>query len=125
MAKILVVDDEKDTVSALTIRLNARGFDVIPAYEGIEALEKARNEHPDLILLDVMLPKLDGYKVCRILKFDEKFKDIPIIIITAKGEEAQRRMGADVGADAYFSKPFNNEELMKKIDEMLARNKGA
>jgi len=125
MAKILIVDDERDTVSALSIRLQAMGYEVVTAYDGIEALEKARNEHPDLMLLDIMLPKLDGYKVCRMLKFDEKFKHIHIIIITAKGEESHRRMGADVGADAYFAKPYNTEELMERIKGMLTQKKEA
>ena len=125
MAKILIVDDERDMVSALSIRLQAMGYEVVTAYDGIEALEKARNEHPDLMLLDIMLPKLDGYKVCRMLKFDEKFKHIHIIIITAKGEESHRRMGADVGADAYFAKPYNTEELMERIKGMLTQKKEA
>ncbi len=123
MAKILVVDDEKDTVSALSVRLKVSGYDVIAAYDGLEALEKARAEHPDAILLDVMLPKLDGYKVCRILKFDEKYKNIPIIIITAKAEESQKKTGADVGADAYFPKPLDTEELLKKLKELISSKK--
>lgn len=123
MPKILVVDDEKDTVSALSLRLKSLGYQVIEAFDGIEALEKARAERPDAILLDIMLPKLDGYKVCRMLKFDEKFKDIPIILITAKVEEGNRRMGMDVGADAYVTKPFNTEELMAKLKDVLSEKK--
>ncbi len=121
MAKILIVDDESDIVSALTIRLESLGYEIISAEDGITALEKARSEKPDLILLDVMLPKLDGYKVCRMLKFDEKYKDIPIIIITAKGEELNRRMGMDMGANAYITKPFKPEDLTSKIKELLTK----
>ncbi|MBI5701641.1 response regulator [Candidatus Saganbacteria bacterium] len=123
MAKILIIEDEKDTVSALSIRLKASGYEVLAAYDGIEGLDMARNEHPDAILLDIMLPKLDGYKVSRMLKFDEKYKSIPIIIVTAKSDESQRRMGAEVGADAYIAKPFNPEELMNKLKEVLAQKK--
>jgi len=121
MQKILIVDDESDIVSALTIRLESLGYEIISAEDGITALEKARSEKPDLILLDVMLPKLDGYKVCRMLKFDEKYKDIPIIIITAKGEELNRRMGMDMGANAYITKPFKPEDLTSKIKELLTK----
>ncbi|OGC07604.1 hypothetical protein A2230_02290 [candidate division WOR-1 bacterium RIFOXYA2_FULL_36_21] len=123
MAKILIVDDEEDIVSALSIRLKAAGYDVIFAYDGMEGLEKARLERPDLILLDIMLPKLDGYKVCRILKFDEKFKHIPIIMITAKFGEDNKKMGGCVGADAYILKPFDPKELMSKIEEVLVKKK--
>lgn len=125
MTKVLVVDDEADIVSALSIRLKALGYDVITAVDGLDALEKARKEHPDLILLDIMLPKLDGYKVSRMLKFDEKYKDIPIIMITAKVKEDERKIGMDVGANAYFTKPFKPDELVAKIKEILANKKAA
>ncbi|MFA4967486.1 MAG: response regulator [Candidatus Margulisiibacteriota bacterium] len=121
--KILIVDDEEDIVAALSIRLKALGYDIIMAYDGMTALSKAREEKPDLILLDIMLPKLDGYKVCRILKFDEKFRHIPIIMVTAKGAESNIKMGAEVGADAYITKPFSPDELMKKINELLKKEK--
>lgn len=123
--KILIVNDEEDIVTALSIRLKAMGFDVIFAYDGMSALSKAREAKPNLILLDIMIPKLDGYKICRILKFDEQYRHIPIIMITAKGADANKKMGEEVGADAYIIKPFNPEELMGKIKELLARNKGA
>ena len=91
---------------------------------GSKGLKKRdQDENPDLILLDIMLPKLDGYKVCRILKFDEKFKHIPIIMITAKFGDDNKKMGMDVGADAYILKPFEPKELMSKIDEILAKNR--
>jgi len=121
--KILVVDDEEDIVAALSIRLKAMGYDVIFAYDGMTGLSKARDESPNLILLDVMLPKIDGYKVCRMLKFDEKYRHIPVIMITAKVSDSNRKMGEEMGADAYIVKPFNPEELMSKIKELLAKNK--
>jgi two-component system, OmpR family, alkaline phosphatase synthesis response regulator PhoP len=123
--KILIVDDEEDIVTALSIRLKAMGYDVLFAYDGMSALSKAREEKPNLILLDIMIPKLDGYKICRILKFDEQYRHIPIIMITAKGSDANKKMGEEVGTDAYIIKPFNPEELMTKIRELLARQKGA
>jgi DNA-binding response OmpR family regulator len=121
--KILVVDDEEDIATALAIRLKAMGFDVLLAHDGMTALTKAREENPDLILLDVMLPKLDGYKVCRMLKFDEKYRHIPIIMLTAKALDSDMKMGAEVGADAYLAKPFNPTALTSKIKELLESRK--
>ncbi len=121
--KILIVDDEEDIVTALSIRLKAMGYDVITAFDGMSGLSKAREESPDLMLLDIMLPKLDGYKVCRMLKFDEKYRQIPIIMITAKVADNNKKMGEEMGADAYIIKPFNPEELMNKIKELLAKGK--
>ncbi|HTY13497.1 MAG TPA: response regulator [Candidatus Omnitrophota bacterium] len=121
--KILIVDDEEDIVTALSIRLKAMGYDVITAYDGMAGLSKARDEAPNLILLDIMLPKLDGYKVCRMLKFDEKYRQMPIIMITAKVADNNRKMGEEMGADAYIVKPFNPEELMSKIKELLEKSK--
>lgn len=123
MAKILIVDDEEDIVSALSIRLKAAGYEVVAAFDGLEGLEKSRSENPDVILLDVMLPKLNGFKVCRMLKFDEKYKHIPIIFVTAKFSEEDKRQGKEVCADAYIVKPFNPKELLEKISEVLAKQK--
>ena len=117
--KILLVDDEKDLVYAVRLELEAKDFEVLVAYDGREALDKARQEKPDLIILDVMLPKLDGYKVCRILKFDEKYKHIPIIMFTAMSQEADKQISKEVGADAYITKPFEPRVLLDKIKEHL------
>lgn len=125
MAKILIVDDEPDIVTALGIRLKSAGYEVIAAADGMEGLDAARKQNPDLILLDIMLPKLDGYKVCRILKFDENYRHIPIIMITAKVTDINKKMGEEVGADCYITKPFNPEELMSKIKETLEKSKKA
>lgn len=120
MAKrILIVDDERDLVDLLKARLEAQGFEVVTAYDGQEGLEKAKEEKPDLILLDVMMPKMDGYQVCRFLKFDEAFKQIPIIMLTARGQEQDQKKGMEVGADAYVIKPFDKEDLLKKIQACL------
>jgi len=116
--KILVVDDEVELVEMVKIRLEANGYDVISAYDGQDALNKAKTDKPDLIILDLMLPKIDGYKVCRMLKFDEKYKSIPIILFTAKAQESDRKMGEDVGADSYIVKPFDPQTLLSKIKEL-------
>lgn len=117
--RILLVDDEKDMVYAVALQLEANNFEVLQACDGQEGLDKARNEKPDLIILDLMLPKIDGYKVCRMLKFDEKLKQIPIILFTARAQESDRKMGEEVGADAYITKPFEPRVLLGKIKELL------
>ncbi|MCF7908243.1 MAG: response regulator [Candidatus Omnitrophica bacterium] len=116
--KILVVDDEAALVEMLKMRLEASGYDVLFAYDGQEALDKAKKSNPDLIILDLMLPKVDGYKVCRMLKFDEKYKSIPIILFTARAQDSDKKMGQEVGADAYIVKPFEPKVLLDKIKEL-------
>ncbi|MEI6831802.1 MAG: response regulator [Candidatus Omnitrophota bacterium] len=117
--RILVVDDEIDLVEMLSIRLEANDYEVFAAYDGQEGLDKARTLKPDLIILDLMLPKLDGFKVCRMLKFDEKYKQIPIILFTARAQESDVKLGKEVGADAYVTKPFEPDILLGKIAEFL------
>jgi len=121
--KILIVDDESDIVELLSLRLESEGFEVISAGDGYTALDKARKDKPDLIILDLMLPKINGYKVCRILKFDEKHKGIPIIIFTARGQDQDKQLGKEVGADAYLVKPFEPQILMKTINKLLSHHK--
>ena len=117
--RILVVDDEVDLVNLVKMRLEANGYEAVGAYDGQEGLDKAKKEKPDLVILDLMLPKMDGYKVCRMLKFDEKYKNIPIIMFTARAQESDKKMGEEVGADAYITKPFEPEVLLTKIKELL------
>ncbi len=117
--KILVIDDEALLQMGVVIRLKAAGFEVLTASDGMEGLEMARKEEPDLILLDLMLPKMDGYKVCRMLKFDAKHKNIPIIMVTARAQDVDKSMGAEAGANAYITKPFDHRELLDKINELL------
>ena len=117
--RVLIVDDEQDMVFGLQMMLEAGGFEVISAFDGQEALLKAREKNPDLIVLDLMLPKLDGYKVCRMLKFDEKYRKIPIIMLTARTSEDEEKMGFEVGANAYLTKPFEQDALLAKIKELL------
>ena len=117
--KILVVDDEPNIITMIKSRLKANGYDVITACDGQEGLEKAQNENPDLILLDVMMPKLTGYKVARLLKFDSSFNDIPIIMLTARSQEKDIELGATVGVNMYITKPFEPEELLEAIKILL------
>lgn len=117
--KILVVDDEAQLVDMVKMRLEANSYEVIVAYDGQEALEKTKKEKPDLIILDLMLPKMDGYKVCGLLKADTRYNKIPIIMFTARAQESDLKMGEEVGADAYITKPFEVEVLLEKIRELL------
>ena len=121
--KILIVDDEADLAETLKFRLETAGYEVNTAPDGQEGLKKARSELPDLIILDLMLPKLDGYRVCRMLKFDEKYKGIPIILFSARVQESDIKMGEEQGADAYITKPFDPKALLAKIDELLNKYK--
>ncbi len=121
--KILLVDDEEDMVFAVKMQLEASDYEVITAGDGQSALDKARTQNPDLIILDVMLPKLYGYNVCRMLKFDEKYKNIPIIMFTAKIQESDEKTGYEVGADSYITKPFEPQVLLDKIKELLNKQK--
>lgn len=121
MAKrILLVDDEKDLVATVTFRLEAAGYVVIPAYDGQEGLNKARKEKPDLIILDLMLPKMDGYRVCGLLKADARYSKIPIIMFTARAQQTDIDMGKEAGAEAYITKPFDSQQLLAKIKELTA-----
>ena len=119
--KILLVDDEKDLIRSVTFRLEDAGYEVVVAMDGQEALDKAKREMPDLIILDLMLPKMNGYKVCGLLKADSRYNKIPILMFTARAQEADRRMSEEVGADAYVTKPFEPEILFAKIEELLAK----
>jgi len=118
-AKILVVDDEADLVETIQFALELEGYNVLVASNGEEGLNIARQEKPDIILLDLMLPKLDGYKVCRLLKFDERYKSIPILMLTAKTQEKDKILGKETGANEYITKPFDMDELMAKIKSYL------
>ncbi len=117
--KILVVDDEVDLVETVRFPLELEGYDVLVSYNGEDALSQARKENPDLIILDLMLPKLDGYKVCRLLKFDERYKHIPIFMLTAKIQEKDKILGMETGADEYITKPFDMDYLMEKVKAYL------
>jgi len=117
--KILIVENEEQMVDVLKIRLEANDYSVLSASDGQAGLEMARKEKPDLMILDLMLPKMDGYKVCGLLKKDARYSKIPIIIFTARAQESDKEMGVEVGADAYITKPFEPSVLLGKIKELL------
>ena len=113
--KVLVVDDDMDTREIISMKLQAHGFDVVTASDGQEGTQKARAERPDLIVLDVMLPRSSGFKVARMLKFDPEIGKTPIILLTARVQQSDKETGAQVGADDYMVKPFDPDELLQKI----------
>jgi len=117
--KILLVEDTEDMVKLVKMYLEHHRYEVITAYDGQEGLARAKTEKPDLIILDLMLPKINGYKVCGLLKRDTKYTKIPIILFTAKTQEKDMKLGQEVGADAYLTKPFEPEVLLSKIKELI------
>ena len=117
--KILVVDDEPATVEMIADFLKASDFEVLVAYDGRQGLDRARAEKPDLIVLDIMMPKLDGFKVCWLLKLDKKYRHIPIIILTAKASPSDRETSYKSGADAYLVKPLDTMRLLAMIRKLL------
>jgi len=118
---ILVADDEQAFVEVLKLRLEALNFKVIDAYDGAEAIDKIKDSPPHLILLDIMMPKLNGYQVCKELKGNDKFKHIPIIIFTAKAQESDKAWGKECGADDFITKPYAFDDLIKRINKFLSR----
>jgi DNA-binding response OmpR family regulator len=117
--KILIVEDDRQLEEVLKLRLLSEGFEVLSSYDGESGLAQARRQKPDLIILDLMLPKLDGYKVCRMLKFDKKYKNIPVILFTSRADEKDKELGLGVGADAYITKFLEPQILLDKIRELL------
>lgn len=121
--KVLLVDDEIDFVDVLRTRLEANNFEVFVAYDGEEGLEKVKEVKPDIIILDIMMPKISGFDVCRKIKLDQNYKDIPIIMLTAKFQANDIRFGAAMGASAYITKPFEPQVLLEKMRELLSVKK--
>ena len=119
VGRILVVDDAAQNMELLEAHLDAAGYDVLKAYDGEEALRKVKEEAPDLILLDLMMPGLDGYEVCHRLKADEETMSIPVMILTALGEPEERIRAIGVGADDFLTKPFTKLELMIRVRSLL------
>ena len=117
--KILVVDDEVNITQILEFSIGAEGYEVITAANGEEAIDKARREQPDLIILDIMMPKIDGYEACRILKSNPLTKGIPVVLLTAKGRDIDKRLGYEVGATDYIIKPFSPNKLVDRIHQLL------
>jgi len=119
--KILIVDDEADILTLLEYNLEKAGFRVISAKDGPDAIEITKRERPDLIILDIMLPSMEGTEVCKILKSGDATRHIPIIMLTAKGEEVDRIVGFELGADDYITKPFSPRELILRVKAVLKR----
>jgi len=122
MAKILIVDDETNSIVTVQMQLEANGYEVVTAKDGEEGLEKVENEKPDLIVLDVMMPKIDGFEVCSTLKNDVRYNKIPIIFLSAMAQQNDFEMGKEVRADAYIAKPFETPVLITKIEELLKKS---
>lgn len=119
MRKILIVDDEPYILNILDFSLDAEGYTVLQAPDGDEALRLAAAQHPDLIILDVMMPRLDGFETCRRLKADAGTKDIPVVMLTARNSRADRDKGDRAGADGYMTKPFSPQRLLDVVQEYL------
>ena len=117
--KILVADDEPHILRVVKDKLSNAGFQVVVAVNGEEAWQFALREKPDLILLDVMMPKMNGFEVCRKLREDQAFADVPILLLTARGQEIDRKMGMEAGASEYITKPFSPRQLLQTVQEKL------
>jgi len=120
--RILVVDDEIYIVHILEFSLTMEGYDVITAADGEEALRRVEEDEPDLVVLDIMMPRMDGYEVCRRLREDPATRNLPVILLSAKGRPMDRDLGLDAGADDYIVKPFSPRRLLEKIRELMDRS---
>ena len=123
MKKILIVDDEQDIVESLKFVLESANFICYCAYNGEDGLRLAREIVPDLIILDVMMPRINGFKISRLLKFDAKYKNIPILMVTARSQEEDKLIGEETGADEYITKPFDLDDVVKTVQKYLASEK--
>jgi len=117
--KILIADDNENIRDALTYLLEDEGYALSMAKDGSDALKKVREFHPDILFLDIMMPEMNGYEVCRVIKSDPKLKNIYVIMLTAKGQVAEQERGKEVGADEYIVKPFSPMEILSKIKNIL------
>ena len=120
--RILIVDDDTEIRDLLEFDISSSGYYTDTASDGMEGLNKALNNKYDLILLDVMMPKINGYKISRLLKFDNKYKNIPILMVTARSQEEDKLIGEETGADEYITKPFEMDDIVKKVDEYLKKD---
>ena len=119
MKKILIVDDEQDIVESLKFVLEASDYTCYCAYNGEDGLKLAKELVPDLMILDVMMPKINGYKISRLLKYDNKYKDIPILMVTARSQEEDKLIGEETGVNEYITKPFDLNEVVNKVKQYL------
>ena len=124
MHRILIVDDEPNIVLALELLMKKEGYEVHTVADGERAVQAAKELRPDLILLDIMMPKMDGYEVCQSIRSDALLKDVSIIMLTAKGREVEREKGMALGADLYITKPFSTRQVVMKVREILTAKSG-
>ena len=121
MAKILIAEDERDIRDLVAFTLRFAGYEVVAAANGEEAVALAPKENPDLILMDVRMPRMTGYEACRILKANPEMKDIPVVFLSAKGQESEIQTGLGVGAEEYLLKPFAPDQLTERVRAILAK----
>jgi len=124
MHRILIVDDEPNIVLALELLMKKEGYEVHTVADGERAVQAAKELRPDVILLDIMMPKMDGYEVCQSIRSDALLKDVSIIMLTAKGREVEREKGLALGADHYITKPFSTRQVVMKVREILTARSG-
>ncbi|MCE5239824.1 response regulator [bacterium] len=117
--RILVVDDERHIVRLVQVNLERAGYEVLTAFDGVEALEKVKNEMPDMVVLDVMMPRMDGFEVLKNLQSDPRFQNIPVIMLTAKAQDADIFKGWASGVSSYLTKPFNPRELLVFVERIF------
>jgi len=123
MAKILIAEDERDIRELITFTLKFAGHEVIPTADGQEALEQALETNPDLIILDVRMPRLTGYQACELIKKEESIRHIPVVFLSAKGQESEVQTGMEAGATEYILKPFSPDAFTKKVASLLEQHK--
>jgi CheY-like chemotaxis protein len=121
MTKILIAEDERDIRELVSFSLQFGGFTVVQAANGAEAVEQAQKELPDLILMDVRMPKMTGYEACRQMKLLPELRDVPVVFLSAKGQESEIQTGLEVGAEEYILKPFAPDDLVKQVQAVLDR----
>lgn len=121
MPRILIADDEPNIVLALELLMKREGYETLSVDNGQKALEAVKEFRPDLVILDIMMPRMDGYEVCQLIRADTSVRDVCIIMLTAKGREVEKEKGMALGADLYITKPFSTREVMMKVRELLSR----
>lgn len=125
MPRILIVDDEPNIVLALELLMKREGYEILAVSDGEKAVEAAKGFRPDLVLLDVMMPRMDGYEVCQRVRADASLRDVTIVMLTAKGRDVEMEKGLALGADLYITKPFSTRDVVRKVKEALAPKPGA
>lgn len=121
-SRILIIDDDQGVIKLTTSILSSNGYEVLSSCEAPAGLEMAMKEKIDLIVLDVMIPIINGFNICRLLKSQEKYKNIPIVLLTSRSEDEDRKIGKEVGADAYIAKPLNRENFLTTIKDLLSKS---